>query len=88
MNVTHLTVDIKGFLVVAVILSDWNARAWALLESMQGRQNIFLVCKDRKTVELGKIMMDIINHGHFEIIVFTWHLYHMLSLNEHIVTRV
>ncbi|KAK7992756.1 hypothetical protein PG996_012215 [Apiospora saccharicola] len=86
-DVTHLTVEVKESLLVAVILSDWNARAWTLLESMKGRQNIHLLCKDNKTVEFGKILMDIIDHGHFEIIVFIWHVYHMLPSNENTRSR-
>ncbi|KAK7932486.1 hypothetical protein PG985_003198 [Apiospora marii] len=86
-DVTHLTMDIKESLVAAVILSDWNARAWTLLESMKGRQNIHFLCKDNKSVDFAKIMLDIIDHGHFEIIVFIWHVYHMLPSNEHAWSR-
>lgn len=86
-DVSHLTMDTKESLVVAVILSDWNARAWTLLESMKGRQSIHILCKDNKTVEFGKAMMDIIDHGHFEIIVFIWQVYHMLPSNDHTVSR-
>ncbi|KAK8069018.1 hypothetical protein PG994_005634 [Apiospora phragmitis] len=86
-DVANLTIETKESLVVAAILSDWNARAWTLLESMKGRQNMHLLCKDNKTIDFQKILMDLIDHGHLEIIVFVWHVYHMLPSNESTMRR-
>lgn len=79
-DIDSLSTSTQESILAATLLSDWNTRAWTLLEGMKGRQNIFLLCKNRKTVNLRELMRHVLGSGKIDIAVFIWHIYHMLPI--------
>ncbi|KAF4537742.1 Ankyrin repeat-containing protein [Lasiodiplodia theobromae] len=49
-------------LLAALLVCDWNARAWTLLEGYQGRENIHLLCKDDEIIRLADII-DVVHRA-------------------------
>jgi hypothetical protein len=78
LNVSNLTTELRESLVAAVLLCDWNVRAWTILEGMKGRQRIFLLCKDNHTINLRETLFDVCRHGRLDIIVFANLFPHLL----------
>lgn len=77
-NVDNPTIQLKESLLVSLILSDWNTRAWTLLESMKGRQAIYILCKNNAVINLADLLSDLVIGGRIDIVVFIWHVFHML----------
>lgn len=51
-----LTTQLCETLVSVLLLSDWNIRAWTLLEGIKGNRALHLLCKDRNPVALRDIL--------------------------------
>lgn len=66
-DITNLTVELKETLLSILLVSDWNVRAWTLLEAMRGKSNIHLLCKDDKIVALRALVEDVNQEGSAEI---------------------
>lgn len=82
-----MKIDIKDFstpiqesILAATLMSDWNSRAWTLLESTKGRNNIFLLCKNKRTVNFRDLLRHVLSDGRIDMAVFIWHIYHMLPV--------
>lgn len=82
-----MKVDVDDFstatqesILAVTMLSDWNSRAWTLLESMKGRNSIFLLCKNKRTVNFRGLLRHVLSVGRIDMAVFIWHIYHMLPV--------
>lgn len=51
-DVTDMKVEVWERLLVTLIVSNWNLRAWTLLEAFRGRDAIYLLCKDNAVVSV------------------------------------
>ena len=67
LDCSRLTISICEILLVTVIVSDWNTRAWTCFEAFRARQNIHFLCKDNVIVSLKKIVQHIYHEGALEI---------------------
>ncbi|KAL9625868.1 MAG: hypothetical protein Q9160_000188 [Pyrenula sp. 1 TL-2023] len=76
-DVTDMSIQLKESLLVASLMCDWNIRAWTILEATKGREKIFLLCKDGKTVEFRRLVFDVYHHGNIALAVFATFLPHM-----------
>lgn len=79
-DVEDFSTEIQESILAVTLLSDWNARAWTLLESMKGRNSIFLLCKNRRTVNFRDLLRHVLSVGRIDMAVFIWHIYHMLPV--------
>lgn len=77
-DIRNLSMEKQESILAVTLFSDWNTRAWTLLESIKGRNNIFLLCKDRKTVNFRDLLRNVVGGGRLDVAVFIWHIYHML----------
>ncbi|EOD50989.1 putative het domain protein [Neofusicoccum parvum UCRNP2] len=50
-------------LLAALLVSDWNVRAWTLLEGYQGAANIHLLCKHDETLRLADVIAAVHTAG-------------------------
>jgi hypothetical protein len=55
-DVTDLTLELRESILAALLVCDWNVRAWTLLEAMRGRHNINILFKDEKALSLKEIL--------------------------------
>lgn len=66
-DVEDLTIETKETLLSVLLVSDWNVRAWTLLEAMRGKSNIHLLCKDDRTISLRYLIECVNQEGSTEI---------------------
>ena len=74
------SVPLRESLLAALLVCDWNARAWTLLEAMKGRHNTHLLCKDDRTVSFLETLKAVQERGSLELVVLfltTQHLFPM-----------
>jgi hypothetical protein len=66
-DTANLTIEVEETLLSVLLVSDWNVRAWTLLEAMRGKSNLHLLCKDDRTVPLRALVEDVNREGSVEI---------------------
>lgn len=76
-DVTNMSIELQESLLVASLMCDWNIRAWTVLEATKGREKIFILCKDNKTIDFCKLVGDVYQHGSITVAVFSIFLPHM-----------
>jgi hypothetical protein len=62
-DASNLTMETKESILAALLVCDWNVRAWTYLEAMRGRQNIHVLCKDEVVVCLKELLTSVNTHG-------------------------
>ncbi|MCJ1460460.1 hypothetical protein MMC28_010842 [Mycoblastus sanguinarius] len=77
-EVSNLTLELKESILATVLVCDWNIRAWTFLESLRGRHQIHLLCKNNQAVPFREILKDIFNHGSIDLAILGLTLQHML----------
>ncbi|KAL9044842.1 MAG: hypothetical protein Q9214_002052 [Letrouitia sp. 1 TL-2023] len=78
MNVAENTIQNKETILATVLLSDWNIRAWTHLESMRGRNNLYLLCKNNCCIKFLDLIQDIWSEGCIDIAILSLAVRHML----------
>jgi hypothetical protein len=74
-NIETQSVELLECILAAVLVCDWNVRAWTFLESMKGRNNVRILCKNDTTLSVREIMNRVYAEGRIEIGI----LCHLLS---------
>ncbi|KAI1080624.1 hypothetical protein F5B20DRAFT_539978 [Whalleya microplaca] len=77
-NIDDLTTECYEWLLTGVLLSDWNIRAWTMLEALKGREHVAILCQGNKTVMFKDIIEQVCHNGRIDIAVFASLLPHML----------
>lgn len=77
-DVSNLTMPLREALMIAVLLCDWNVRAWTILEGFKGREKIHLLCKDDRTVNFKEMLQEVCREGRVDTVVFANLLPHIL----------
>lgn len=73
-------VKICESLLISLLLCDWNVRGWTFLESMRGRKQLYLLCKDNEICQLICVLQVVLDYGCIELInlfLSTAHLMHI-----------
>ena len=78
MDVAENTIHKQETVLATVLLSDWNIRAWTYLESMRGRNNLYLLCKDNVCIRFRDLIQNIWSEGCIDIVVLGLAVRHML----------
>ena len=65
-DVSKQTTELFEALIIAVLLCDWNVRAWTILEGMKGRETIHLLCKDNQTINLREVLVKVLGDGRLD----------------------
>lgn len=68
----------KESLLSALLVSDWNVRAWTFLEGLRSRQRIKLLCKDNAVIDFRQMIKDIYDFGCIDLSVLAFHVTHIL----------
>lgn len=77
-DISELTMQIKESILATVFVCDWNLRAWTFLESVRGRHNIHLLCKDNKTISFREVVQDVFEFGSIDLAILSFTVPHML----------
>lgn len=68
----------KEMILAIVLVSDWNVRAWTFLESMRGRNHLYLLCKNNVCINFLDLVKDIWSEGSIDIAILSLAARHML----------
>ncbi|KIW70014.1 hypothetical protein PV04_02325 [Phialophora macrospora] len=68
-DIAGSSVDAFEKLLATLLVSDWNMRAWTLLESMRGRSSLYLLCADGRIVKLYDVLQAVYQKGSIDIVV-------------------
>ncbi|KAL3479894.1 hypothetical protein BJX99DRAFT_221417 [Aspergillus californicus] len=63
-----LTLQAEEAILAALVVCDWNVRAWTLLEGMQGRLNLTIMAKDNHTIPLLTVLSDIVSKSTLDLV--------------------
>lgn len=77
-DVSNLTMDLKEAILATVLVSDWNLRAWTLLEAMRGRTNIHLLCKGNEVLGFKETLKDVSTMGRIDLATLFLATQHLL----------
>lgn len=77
-DISNLTLKIKESILATVLVCDWNLRAWTFLESVRGRHNIHLLCKNNRTISFLRVVRDVFEHGSIDLAILSFTVPHML----------
>ena len=78
-DISECTIRQKEMLLVTVLLSDWNVRAWTYLESMRGRNHLYLLCKRNTCINFLDLVKDVCSEGCIDIAILSLAAPHMLT---------
>lgn len=81
-DATELTVDVCERILVTIMVSDWNLRAWTFLEAVRGRHNIYILCKDQTIVSLRETALMVYRLGSIDIALLTLAIPHLLPAEK------
>lgn len=73
----QLLID-KESLLSALLVSDWNVRAWTFLEGLRSRQRIHILCKDNVVIYFRQMVKDVYDFGHIDLSILAFNVSHIL----------
>ncbi|KAL9084283.1 MAG: hypothetical protein Q9159_005328 [Coniocarpon cinnabarinum] len=65
-------------ILATLLVCDWNVRAWTYLESIKGRRNLQILCKNNHTVPFLDVARIVHKFGHIDLCVLEMSLGHLL----------
>lgn len=69
-------------IVAGVLLSDWNIRAWTMLEALKGRSHVSVLCRNNRVVSFGAALQQVADHGRVGLAAFALLLQHMMPWQD------
>lgn len=79
LNAENPTVQDCEAALAAVLFSDWNTRAWTMLESLKGRNHVGILCRDDQTLSLHQLYRHVSEHGRLDLAIFCLLMPHTLA---------
>ena len=69
-------------ILAALLVCDWNVRAWAFLEAMRGRRNVHVLCKNNKLLSVKDTVQTVIFNGRVDLVILFLTGHHLLPGRE------
>lgn len=76
-DISNLTLEVEEMILATVLVCDWNLRAWTFLESVRGRHNIHLLCKDNRVIPFLRVVRDVFDRGSIDLAILSFTVPHM-----------
>jgi hypothetical protein len=86
-DASELTLATKESILAAILVCDWNIRAWTFLEAMKARQAIRILCKDDETMSLRDLIQDVYDRGRIDLVVLCQLAPHLLPVANYGIPR-
>ena len=81
-DATELSVNTCEIILVTTLVCDWNLRAWTFLESVRGRRNTYILCKDQKVVSFKEVVTMVHRQCSIDIVLLLLTTPHLLPANH------
>lgn len=65
-------------LLSILLVSDWNMRAWTMLEAIRGRKNVHVLSKSGHLMSLHELFLKVLNEGAIDLGVLLGSAQHLL----------
>jgi hypothetical protein len=69
-------------LLSILLVSDWNVRAWTMLEAIRGRKNVHLLGKGGRLISLLELFLKVMNEGAIDLGVLLGSAQHLLPSSD------
>ena len=86
-DISNPSIQVKESILATTLVCDWNIRAWTFLESLRGRHQIHLLCKENRIISFRKVQMDVFRFGSIDLAILGLAVPHMLPQSGDIVTE-
>jgi len=77
-NIESHGVEMHERIIAAVLVCDWNVRALTFLESMKGRKNVRILCKNDMTLSVRDSITRVYPKGRIGMGIFCYLLSNFL----------
>lgn len=77
-DISSPTLLLRETILAILLVSDWNVRAWTLLEAMRGRRNIYILCKHNDVVSLRESLAAVLRDGSVDLVALFLATQHLL----------
>ncbi|KKA19676.1 HET domain protein [Rasamsonia emersonii CBS 393.64] len=81
-DISDLTLTLRESILATLMVCDWDVRAWTLLEGMRGRRNVYILCRDRKTVSLQECFKIVLYDGRLDLIALLLATQHVIPYSS------
>ncbi|EAS31885.3 uncharacterized protein CIMG_07364 [Coccidioides immitis RS] len=78
-SIKKKTFAVLESLMAALLVCDWNSRAWTLLEGTRGAKVVNLLCKDNQTIELSEVIQAMYSRGRLSLAILCLTLDHLMG---------
>jgi hypothetical protein len=68
-DVSSVTTEVCERILAILLVCDWNMRAWTLLEAIQGRHGLYLLCQNDNTVSLLEVLETVQKSGRIDLLI-------------------
>jgi hypothetical protein len=70
-DATNMTLELQESILAAILVCDWNIRAWTFLEAMKGRRNIHFLCRNDVIVKWRSLLRDVSERGRIDLAILS-----------------
>ncbi|KAL4777966.1 hypothetical protein BJX76DRAFT_367005 [Aspergillus varians] len=84
-DINPLILEAKEAILAALVVCDWNVRAWTLLEGMRGRLKLHILCKDNQIISLVDVLNDILAHSSLTLVSPCLAVHHYIPTDHHAI---
>ncbi|KAL2406386.1 hypothetical protein ABEF93_006132 [Exophiala dermatitidis] len=68
-DISRITVEACEQILAALLVCDWNMRAWTLLEAVTGRRSLHLLCRDDKLISIKEVLQTVYTSGRIDLVI-------------------
>ncbi|KAL4999182.1 hypothetical protein BDV10DRAFT_165390 [Aspergillus recurvatus] len=83
-DIEPLTLAAEETILAALVVCDWNVRAWTLLEGIRGRANLHILCKDNRVIPLKTILKDTLSKSCLSLASACLAIQHYTPTRDHV----
>ncbi|CZR67616.1 uncharacterized protein PAC_17515 [Phialocephala subalpina] len=77
-DVSNLSPELQECILAALLVCDWNVRAWTLLEAMRGRRNIHLLFKNNAILPCKFLLSTVLHEGSIDLAILFLTAQHLI----------
>ncbi|KAL4812184.1 hypothetical protein BDW67DRAFT_193799 [Aspergillus spinulosporus] len=81
-DINPRTLAAEEAILAALVVCDWNVRAWTLLEGMRGRVRLHFLCKNNHVISLADVLNDVLSKSCLSLVSLCLAVQHYIPIPE------